>query len=124
MEFQAETKQLLDIVTHSLYTDKEVFLRELISNASDACEKLRHLQSASDSDVAFFDKEKPLEIHIDLDEVESSLTIRDTGIGMASEDIISNLGTIARSGSKQFMNQLLESQEQSRRFSNSSLRSF
>ncbi len=112
MEFQAETKQLLDIVTHSLYTDKEVFLRELVSNASDACEKLRHLQSASDSDVAFFDKEKPLEIHIDLDEVESSLTIRDTGIGMASEDIISNLGTIARSGSKQFMNQLLESQEQ------------
>lgn len=112
MEFQAETKQLLDIVTHSLYTDKEVFLRELVSNASDACEKLRHLQSASDSDVVFFDKEKPLEIHIDLDEVESSLTIRDTGIGMASEDIISNLGTIARSGSKQFMNQLLESKEQ------------
>lgn len=111
MEFQAETKQLLDIVTHSLYTDKEVFLRELVSNASDACEKLRHLQSASDSDVVFFDKEKPLEIHIDLDEVESSLTIRDTGIGMAAEDIISNLGTIARSGSKQFMNQLQQARE-------------
>lgn len=107
MEFQAETKQLLDIVTHSLYTDKEVFLRELISNASDACEKLRHLQSASDSnELTFVDKERPLEIHIDLDEVESSLTIRDTGIGMTSEDIISNLGTIARSGSKQFINQL------------------
>ena len=108
MEFKAETKQLLDIVTHSLYTDKEVFLRELISNASDACEKLRHLQSASNSnaDLTFFDKERPLEIHIDLDEVESSLTIRDTGIGMTSEDIVSNLGTIARSGSKQFINQL------------------
>jgi len=113
MEFQAETKQLLDIVTHSLYTDKEVFLRELISNASDACEKLRHLQSASgsDSNIEFFDKEKPLEIHIELDEVESSLTIRDTGIGMTAEDIVSNLGTIARSGSKQFMNQLQQAQD-------------
>ena len=113
MEFQAETKQLLDIVTHSLYTDKEVFLRELISNASDACEKLRHLQSASNSsaDMTFFDSERPLEIHIDLDEVESSLTIRDTGIGMTSEDIVSNLGTIARSGSKQFMTQLQQARE-------------
>jgi HSP90 family molecular chaperone len=113
MEFQAETKQLLDIVTHSLYTDKEVFLRELVSNASDACEKLRHLQSASGSntDLVFFDKERSLEIHIDLDEVESSLTIRDTGIGMTAEDIVSNLGTIARSGSKQFMNQLQQAEE-------------
>eukprot|EP00534_Pseudo-nitzschia_fraudulenta_P012672 CAMPEP_0201218236 /NCGR_PEP_ID=MMETSP0851-20130426/190473_1 /ASSEMBLY_ACC=CAM_ASM_000631 /TAXON_ID=183588 /ORGANISM="Pseudo-nitzschia fraudulenta, Strain WWA7" /LENGTH=824 /DNA_ID=CAMNT_0047507915 /DNA_START=1095 /DNA_END=3570 /DNA_ORIENTATION=- len=115
MEFQAETKQLLDIVTHSLYTDKEVFLRELVSNASDACEKLRHLQSASDSSsgVEFVDKERPLEIHIDLDEVESSLTIKDTGIGMTAEDIVSNLGTIARSGSKQFMNQLQQTQDSS-----------
>jgi TNF receptor-associated protein 1 len=113
MEFQAETKQLLDIVTHSLYTDKEVFLRELVSNASDACEKLRHMQSASDSNanMTFFDSERPLEIHIDLDEVESSLTIRDTGIGMTSEDIVSNLGTIARSGSKQFMTQLQQARE-------------
>mmetsp|Transcript_19156 Transcript_19156/g.40301 ORF Transcript_19156/g.40301 Transcript_19156/m.40301 type:complete len:555 (-) Transcript_19156:1491-3155(-) len=116
MEFQAETKQLLDIVTHSLYTDKEVFLRELISNASDACEKLRHLQSFSDSNanLTFIDKERPLEIHIDLDEVESSLTIRDTGIGMTSDDIVSNLGTIARSGSKQFMNQLEQARAESK----------
>jgi len=112
MEFQAETKQLLDIVTHSLYTDKEVFLRELISNASDACEKLRHLQSATasgggdDATSTFADNDRPLEIHIELDEVESSLTIRDTGIGMTSDDIVSNLGTIARSGSKQFMENL------------------
>ena len=111
MEFQAETKQLLDIVTHSLYTDKEVFLRELVSNASDACEKLRHLQTADSSHLEFFDKEQPLEIHIELDEVESSLTIKDTGIGMAAEDIVSNLGTIARSGSKQFMNQLQQQAE-------------
>jgi len=116
MEFQAETKQLLDIVTHSLYTDKEVFLRELVSNASDACEKLRHLQSASETGTdgqSFFDTERPLEIHIDLDEVESSLTIRDTGIGMTAEDIVSNLGTIARSGSKQFMSQLEQARAES-----------
>jgi TNF receptor-associated protein 1 len=124
MEFQAETKQLLDIVTHSLYTDKEVFLRELISNASDACEKLRHVQSAtsttstsaSDNDgtstTKFVDNDRPLEIQIELDEVASSLTIRDTGIGMTSEDIVSNLGTIARSGSKQFMKTVQEQQQQ------------
>lgn len=115
MEFQAETKQLLDIVTHSLYTDKEVFLRELISNASDACEKLRHVQSATstsdDGTTKFVDNDRPLEIHIELDEVESSLTIRDTGIGMTSDDIVSNLGTIARSGSKQFMKTVQEQQE-------------
>ncbi|OEU07592.1 heat shock protein Hsp90 [Fragilariopsis cylindrus CCMP1102] len=109
MEFQAETKQLLDIVTHSLYTDKEVFLRELISNASDACEKLRHVQSATTT--KFVDNDRPLEIQIELDEVASSLTIRDTGIGMTSEDIVSNLGTIARSGSKQFMKTVQEQQQ-------------
>jgi TNF receptor-associated protein 1 len=113
MEFQAETKQLLDIVTHSLYTDKEVFLRELISNASDACEKLRHLQQQSQSGVdivAEGSEVLPLEIRIDLDEVTSTITISDTGIGMTREDMISNLGTIARSGSKNFLAEL-QSQE-------------
>jgi hypothetical protein len=80
MEFQAETKQLLDIVTNSLYSDKEVFLRELISNASDACEKLRHLQQQSVDIVQ--GSEVPLEIRIDLDEVTSTITISDTVIGM------------------------------------------
>ena len=103
MEFQAETKQLLDIVTNSLYTDKEVFLRELISNASDACEKLRHLQTTG---ANIQDGERPLEIQITLDEVESTITIQDSGVGMTQDELISNLGTIARSGSKNFMAEL------------------
>jgi TNF receptor-associated protein 1 len=105
MEFQAETKQLLDIVTNSLYTDKEVFLRELVSNASDALEKLRHLQSAGSQDLVV-DSDKPLQIVITLDEVESSLTIADTGVGMTADELVDNLGTIARSGSKNFVAQL------------------
>lgn len=106
MEFQAETKQLLDIVTNSLYTDKEVFLRELVSNASDALEKLRHLQSAGSQELTVIDSDKPLQITITLDEVESSLTISDTGIGMTADELVENLGTIARSGSKNFIAQL------------------
>lgn len=109
-EFQAETRQLLDIVTHSLYTDKEVFLRELISNASDALEKLRHLQAANyqggDGSNEIVDPNIPLEIRVDTDEVNGTLTISDTGIGLTREDMVENLGTIARSGSKAFMNEL------------------
>ena len=124
MEFQAETKQLLDIVTNSLYTDKEVFLRELISNASDALEKLRHVQ-ATNRIPTLLQKEEvvdgtdkatttttmtttttPLEIRIDTDEVTSTITITDTGIGMTEQDMIENLGTIARSGSKNFIQEL------------------
>jgi HSP90 family molecular chaperone len=116
MEFQAETKQLLDIVTNSLYTEKDVFLRELISNASDALEKMRHYQQLSSSTTTTTSSSEgivgepplPLEINITLDEVESSITIKDTGIGMTSEELIDNLGTIAKSGSKQFMAQLAE----------------
>ena len=104
LEFQAETRQLLDIVTHSLYTDKEVFLRELVSNASDALEKLRHVQAANTAEV--ISPDLPLEIRIDLDEVTSSITITDTGIGMTRDEMISNLGTIARSGSKNFIQEL------------------
>lgn len=106
MEFQAETKQLLDIVTNSLYTDKEVFLRELISNSSDALEKLRHLQTTG---ANIIDSDKNLEIKITLDEVESSITIQDTGVGMTQDELISNLGTIARSGSKNFISELQNS---------------
>lgn len=103
LEFQAETRQLLDIVTNSLYTDKEVFLRELVSNASDSLEKLRHLQATSADLIA---SDLPLEIRIDLDEVTSTITITDTGIGMTKSEMIDNLGTIARSGSKNFIAQL------------------
>jgi len=108
-EFQAETRQLLDIVTHSLYTDKEVFLRELVSNASDACEKLRHMQASGEHVV--LDPDVPLEIRIWTDENEQTLTVQDTGIGLSKEEMIMNLGTIARSGSKAFV-QAMQNQSQ------------
>ena len=109
LEFQAETRQLLDIVTHSLYTDKEVFLRELVSNASDSLEKLRHLQATNQ--VPDSADDVPLEIRIELDEVTSSITITDTGIGMRKDELIDNLGTIAKSGSKSFLEEFKKSQE-------------
>jgi TNF receptor-associated protein 1 len=104
--FQAETRQLLDIVTNSLYTDKEVFMRELVSNGSDALEKLRHLQVTG---VETAQPELPLEIRIVRDEVGNTLTISDTGIGFTREEMISSLGTIARSGSKAFVQNLKDS---------------
>lgn len=106
LQFQAETKQLLDIVTHSLYTDKEVFLRELVSNASDALEKLRHLQVANIEGKEVVGNDVPLEIRIETDELNQTLTISDTGVGLTKEDMISNLGTIAKSGSKAFLNEI------------------
>ena len=104
-EFQTEIKQLLDIVINSLYTDKDIFLRELISNAADATEKLRYLKLTGDK-VA--DKDLPLEISIETDADAHTLTIADNGIGMTRDELISNLGTIAHSGSKEFLNQLAE----------------
>jgi len=103
MDFQAETKSLLDIVTHSLYTDKEVFVRELISNSSDALEKVRHVQAMGQEIV---DPVTPLEIRIWSDDVRNTITIQDTGIGMTEEEVINNLGTIARSGSKAFLEKI------------------
>lgn len=102
-EFQAEVKKLLDIVIHSLYTEKEIFVRELVSNAADALEKFRH-QSLLEKDV--FDSHLPLEITIDPDDKKHLLTILDTGIGMTREELEKNLGTIAHSGSKTFLTQL------------------
>ena len=109
-EFQAEVKQVLDIVVHSLYTDKEIFVRELISNASDATEKLRHTQVAQ-KDADIFDADLDLEIQVTSDEEAGEITIRDFGIGMTHEELIENLGTIAHSGSKAFLNALKESGE-------------
>ena len=111
LEFKAETRQLLDIVTHSLYTDKEVFLRELISNASDALEKLRHLRVANTESSATKqqnDPDIPLEIRIETDELNGTITITDTGVGLTKQDMIDHLGTIAKSGSKLFINELKE----------------
>lgn len=102
-EFQAETKKLLDIVAKSLYSQKEVFIRELISNASDALEKLRYHQVSA---TTIRDPELPLEIHIGLDEEKKTFTIQDTGLGMTKEEIIQNLGTIAKSGSTEFLKQM------------------
>ena len=103
--FQAEIQQLLDIVIHSLYTDKEIFVRELISNAADACEKLRFNQSSSrplhQSDVA------PA-IAVTTDDQAGAITITDTGLGMTHGELVENLGTIAHSGTKAFLKQLAE----------------
>ena len=114
LEFQAETKQLLDIVTNSLYSEKEVFLRELVSNASDSLEKLRQLQLTTDSSN-ISDSDVPLEIRIDVDEVTSTITISDTGIGMTKNDMISNLGTIAKSGSRAFVQELERQSEEGKK---------
>ena len=104
-EFQTEIRQLLDIVINSLYTGRDIFLRELISNAADATEKLRYCKLVEDGAL---DPERPLEINIDTDEEARTLTISDNGIGMTKEELIENLGTIAHSGSKEFIRQLAE----------------
>jgi molecular chaperone HtpG len=104
--FQAEIQQLLDLVVHSLYTDKEIFLRELISNASDSMEKLRHIE-ATEKDV--HEPTLPLEIHITTDAEAKTLTISDAGIGMTREELVKNLGTIAHSGTKAFLKSVKDS---------------
>ena len=104
-EFQAEIKQLLDIVIHSLYTEKEIFVRELVSNASDALEKMRHL-SLTEKDV--FDDKAELEINITTDDKAKTFTIQDFGVGMTKGELVENLGTIAHSGSKAFVKALGE----------------
>ena len=104
-EFQAEIKQLLDIVIHSLYTEKEIFVRELVSNASDALEKLRHLQL---TEKEVFDDKLTLEINVTTDDKAKTITFHDFGIGMTRAELIENLGTIAHSGSKAFLKALSE----------------
>jgi molecular chaperone HtpG len=104
--FQAEIQQLLDLVVHSLYTDKEIFLRELISNASDSMEKLRHIE-ATEKDI--HEAGAPLEIHITTDAEAKTLTISDAGIGMTREELVKNLGTIAHSGTKAFLKSVKDS---------------
>jgi molecular chaperone HtpG len=102
-EFQTEVNQLLQLIIHSLYSHPEIFLRELVSNSSDALDKLRHLTLTEDAYKALpFDPR----IDLELDEEKQTLTISDTGIGMNEEDLVSNLGTIARSGTKSFLSKL------------------
>jgi molecular chaperone HtpG len=101
--FEAEVAQVLHLVTHSLYSHKEIFLRELISNASDACDKLR-FAALSDPSLATDDAE--LRIEVSFDRQARTLTVRDNGIGMSREEVIENIGTIARSGTRRFLESL------------------
>ena len=101
--FQAEVAQLLHLVTHSLYSNPEIFLRELVSNASDACDKLRF---AALGDASLYGDQPNLEVRLSFDAAAKTLTITDTGIGMSEQEAIDHLGTIAKSGTKAFMEQL------------------
>ena len=103
LNFQAEVAQLLHLVTHSLYSNKEIFLRELVSNASDACDKLR-FEALNNS--ALLDGDTDLQIKVTLDKDAKTLTITDNGIGMSQQEAIDNLGTIAKSGTKDFVSKL------------------
>ncbi|NRF66543.1 molecular chaperone HtpG [Aquincola sp. S2] len=106
--FQAEVKQILHLVTHSLYSNKEIFLRELISNASDACDKLRF--EALD-DAALYEDQPNLEVRVFFDAEAKTLTIRDNGIGMSADEAASHLGTIAKSGTREFMAKLKDDEK-------------
>jgi molecular chaperone HtpG len=103
LSFQAEVAQLLHLVTHSLYSNKEIFLRELISNASDACDKLR-FEALNDSSL--YEDAPNLEVRVSFDDKARTLTISDNGIGLSQQEAIDNLGTIAKSGTREFMNRL------------------
>ncbi len=104
MQFQAEVAKLLDLVVHSLYSNTEIFLRELISNASDACDKLRY--AGLSEPKLLDDGSATFEIHLGLDKAAKTLTIVDNGIGMNREELIANLGTIAKSGTNEFLKSL------------------
>ena len=101
--FQTEVKQLLQLMIHSLYSNKEIFLRELISNASDAADKLRFKALSAPE---LYEGDGDLKVRIKFDEKKGTITISDNGIGMNREQIISHLGTIAKSGTKEFLTAL------------------
>ena len=117
-EFQAETKQLLDLMIHSIYTNREIFLRELISNGSDAIDKL-HYEALTNRDLLEGDTEFSIRLAIDKD--KKTLTVADNGIGMDKEDIKANIGTIARSGTKAFLERLKAEKENSENVSDKEL---
>ena len=107
LTFGAEVEQLLDLVAHSMYSNEEVFLRELISNASDAADKLRY---EGLSDAALFEKDPDLKIWIDFNEKNNTITLSDNGIGMSREEVVENIGTIAKSGTRKFQELLKDDQ--------------
>ena len=108
MGFQAEVKQLLQLMIHSLYSNKEIFLRELISNASDASDKLR-FEAINQPEL--YENDSELQITVDFDKAARTITISDNGIGMSKEEAISHLGTIAKSGTKEFFGKLSGDQQ-------------
>jgi molecular chaperone HtpG len=103
LEFQAEVKQLLKLMIHSLYSNKEIFLRELISNASDACDKLRFEAIGRDG---YYENDATLKIRVSFDSQNNTITVADNGIGMSRDELVQNIGTIASSGTKRFMDSL------------------
>src|SRR6266480_2609278 len=108
-QFQAEARQVLDLMIHSLYTNKEIFLRELISNASDALDRLR-FEALSNPELIGADEK--LEIWIESDPTARTLTISDNGIGMSRDEVIANIGTIAKSGTRELLQTLRERKAQ------------
>ena len=103
LEFQTEVRQLLGLMIHSLYSNKEIFLRELISNASDACDKLRFEALSND---ALYDGDSDLKIRVSVDKDKRTVTVSDNGVGMSREEVMENIGTIAKSGTRQFFDSL------------------
>ena len=106
-EFQTESKQLLNLMINSIYTNKEIFLRELISNASDAIDKYKYLQLTSEGKLNV----KDYQIYLVVDKENRTLTIKDNGIGMSHDDLVNSLGTIASSGSKEFLKKYKEAKD-------------
>jgi molecular chaperone HtpG len=102
-KFDTEVGKILQLMIHSLYTNKEIFMRELISNSSDACDKLRYL---AQSDAGLVESDPELKIWVSVDKETRTIKVRDNGIGMNKQDLIDNLGTIARSGTQGFLEQL------------------
>src|SRR5712671_3585558 len=106
--FQAEVSELLHLMVHSVYSETDIFLRELISNASDACDRLRY-EAIANPDLLVEDAE--LKIRLTPDTAAGTLTVADNGIGMDRQELIDNLGTVARSGTRAFMNKLAEAKD-------------
>src|SRR3989304_4998726 len=106
--FQTEVRQLLDLMIHSLYSNKEIFLRELISNASDASDKLRF---EALSDDALYEGNSELRIRVAYDKAARTITLSDNGIGMSRSEVVENIGTIAKSGTRQFLSSLSGEQQ-------------